>query len=433
MGSQQDALGKLAKGDPILAEWLNKLASLATSGNVPAGGIQDVTGSYPPGTVLGPYWRLAITAANPNEGPYPKPEDKPNTYWFNFLRVDLSTTPLHDGDQSPSFVATSEPMGLCHWLGNRYLPEGTMIRVWKVAPGRSPEVADSRSDMWVAYDQQQVAGYVTFTLKDALAKNQETVTAIFDEDGYWDGQQPWDEDDNPEREFNLVNTGLMFPWETGVTSYPVGTKGSACLDPESTKADALSYRIIFMAYPADESIGGPPTTIDVVICSPANVCGNYLRFYQKRLHLPPGTTITDLPSSLVPIYVCESSNEPPPSQGDPPEDSQGSASSGQGGTGWTDDDIVFPALVVSGTLDPAGATGEYSRGFGYYNGRPFWFMFGGAGTYMIWWHNSGKWIISKLGDPTYWYKKAEPNTPVGDYTRSPSGDGIATVTEAGLP
>jgi len=147
MGSQQDALGKLAKGDPILAEWLNKLASLATSGNVPAGGIQDVTGSYPPGTVLGPYWRLAITAANPNEGPYPKPEDKPNTYWFNFLRVDLSTTPLHDGDQSPSFVATSEPMGLCHWLGNRYLPEGTIIRVWKVEPGRPPEVADSRSDM----------------------------------------------------------------------------------------------------------------------------------------------------------------------------------------------------------------------------------------------------------------------------------------------
>lgn len=175
--------------------------------------------------------------------------------------------------------------------------------------------------------------------------------------------------------------------------------------------------------------------VDVVVCRPWNRCGNYLVFPQKRIYYDSRghiTSIVDLPPTVVPIYVCESSDPPPSSDQDPPSDS--SADSSSAGEGWTDDDIVWPALVVEGDLTPAGATGGYSRGYGYYNGRPFWYMYSASGTFLIWWDPSGAWIICQTGEPDYrWYKKHDTDTPLGDYTRYPSGDGIATVSEGGLP
>jgi len=175
--------------------------------------------------------------------------------------------------------------------------------------------------------------------------------------------------------------------------------------------------------------------IDVVVCRPWNRCGSYLVFPQKRIYYDSRghiTSIVDLPPTVVPIYVCESSDPPPSSDQDPPSDS--SCGSSSAGEGWTDDDIVFFPLVVEGDLTPAGAAGNYSRGYGYYNGRPFWYMYGEVGTFLIWWDPSGAWIICEPGEPDYrWYKKFDINTPLGDYTRYPSGDGVATVTEGGLP
>lgn len=423
MGSLQDALGKLAKGDVITAEWLNKLAALATGANVPASGIQDATGSYSQGPILGPYWRHAITAANPNEGPYPAAADQPNTYWFNFVTINLSTTPLGSGYQSPQFVATTEPMGMVYWHGNRYVPEGTLIRVWKVAPGRPPTVPNSRSDMWVAFDQQQVAGYVTFTLKDPLLKNQATVTAIFDE--FWDGQQPWNVDDNPAKEFNLVNTALMFPWETGVTSYPAGTKGSAMLDPESTKAAPLSYRIIFMHYPdSDSSIGQPPVTVDVVVCEPWNRCGQYIMFPQKRITLPYGTSIVDLPPTAVPIYICQSSG------GEPPISSGGDGAPPDSGFGPSDFSwsLYNDSLTVSGTLSPD-ATGVYTFSH-WFNGRPVWRKVLGDTNWVIYWSDmAGSWMLYG-GDPgNSWHKSWPPIEDVlGQWNPGANAEGVATVS-----
>jgi hypothetical protein len=47
-------------------------------------------------------------------------------------------------------------------------------------------------------------------------------------------------------------------------------------------------------------------TIDVVVCNPWNRCGQSIVFPQKRIHLPAGTRIEDLPPTVVPIYECQS-------------------------------------------------------------------------------------------------------------------------------
>jgi len=91
-------------------------------------------------------------------------------------------------------------------------------------------------------------------------------------------------------------------------------------------------------------------------------------------------------------------------------------------------------MIVTGDLTPPGATGEYSVGAGYFNGRPFWYRFSMGGTYMIWWNPGGDWVLSKLGDTTnYWYKKDSPDTVQGDYMASAAATGVATVVQGGLP
>ena len=189
-------------------------------------------------------------------------------------------------------------------------------------------------------------------------------------------------------------------------------------------------------YPDDSS--GGQLTIDVLICEPWNRCTEYIVFPQRRIYLPPGTRIDVLPNSVVPLNVCESSQDPPPSSDNiPPSDSVGDSSSGALGNPWTDGDIVWQDLVVSGKITPAGALGGYSVGFGYYNGRPFWYKFSEFGTWLIWWNPasfSGCWQISKVGDAVnFWFKYDDPTTPLGDYTPSPFAEGVAEVSIGGVP
>jgi len=320
MHNMRDLIARLNVGDVITADWLNRLRDAATGTNLPPGGMQDGAGVYPPRPFTPTHWRLVKTAANPEVGPYPQADEKPDTYWFKFLRVDLTTTPLDQGYQSPTLAETDEAMGLVHWLGNRFLPEGTIVRAWYIAPGRTPTYPESRSDLWIAFDQQQVATFVTFELKAALNKTDATVKATFLE--YWDGQQPWDDDTNPTKEFNLVNTGLIFPWEWNLTQYPIGTKGIACLDPESTLADALSYRILFMAKPEGSDPSEPSTPSDpgpgveacVLTCGYVDSEGCYV-VVERTFTFPPGTTWKDGFSRR--LMMCAGS-DPDPSDPPPP-------------------------------------------------------------------------------------------------------------------
>lgn len=321
MHNLRDIIGRLAKGDVILAEFLNRIADAATRENLPPDGWQDGTGAYPARFNPSVHWRLVKTCANPQEGPYPKAEDRPDTYWCKFLTPDFTNTPLQQGYKAPGFLETTEALGLVHWLGNRYVPEGTIMRAWHVAPGRPPIIPNSRADMWVAFDQQQVATFVVFELVDPLNKTDATVKAKFLE--YWDGQKPWDSDDNPDAEFNVVNTGMIFPWEWNLTQYPAGTKGIACLDPESGAADPISYRILFMAQSADDG-GSVPTPSDpglgVEVCIPT--CGyvdseGCYVVTERTYQFPPGTTYKDGYSRrlmmCVPGTASDTPSNPPPS------------------------------------------------------------------------------------------------------------------------
>lgn len=168
------------------------------------------------------------------------------------------------------------------------------------------------------------------------------------------------------------------------------------------------------------SSSGGGEHIDVVICDPWNRCGNYLVFPQRRLHLPPGTTIETLPDTVVPIYQCQSSGDQPSSSGDsqpPDSDAQSSDFS------W---ELYSQQLIVSGDIIPAEATGLYDY-MGYFGGKPFW---GKAGsTYRLYWVASiSQWYIYG-GDPgNHWNKSG--GSPIGSYSPGSNATGTAEVSVA---
>ena len=82
----------------------------------------------------------------------------------------------------------------------------------------------------------------------------------------------------------------------------------------------------------------------MVVCDPWNRCGSYLVFPQKRIYLPPGATITDLPPTVVPIYECQSSGG---SSGDGDPDDGSGGSSGDGEDWWIWWDSQFEVWNIS--------------------------------------------------------------------------------------
>jgi len=166
---------------------------------------------------------------------------------------------------------------------------------------------------------------------------------------------------------------------------------------------------------------GAYETIDVVVCGGWNRCGNYIVLPQKRIYLPPGTTIETLENDVIPIYQCESNGDEPPDSGgdsEPPDSDAGSSDFSFS---------IYSGLIVSGTLTPD-ATGTYTYR-GYFNGKPFWGRLDNA--YVLYWSDgAGCWMIYG-GDAGYhWYQDYAPATPQGLYAPSALADGIATVTES---
>lgn len=308
MHNLRDAIGRIAKGDVITAEWLNRVLEAATRQHLPPGGMEDGAGAYPARANPSCHWGLVQTTTNPDEGEYPKAADRPDTYWCKFLSPDLAATPVQQGYHAPALVEEGLPLGLLYFLGNRYVPEGTILRAWHAAPGREPILPSGRTDLWIAFDQQQVATFVVFELVDPLKKTDATVKAKFLE--YWDGQRPWDPDDNPEAEFELVNTGLIFPWEWNISEYPAGTKGIAALDPESGLADPISYRILFAAEStapdsSDPSDPGSPVQKCVLLCGTVDSEGCY-NAVEAVATFPPGTTFVT--GATRRLMMCAGSN-----------------------------------------------------------------------------------------------------------------------------
>jgi len=169
--------------------------------------------------------------------------------------------------------------------------------------------------------------------------------------------------------------------------------------------------------PTEASSSGGYETVDVVVCGGWNRCGNYIVLPQKRLYLPPGTTIEDLDDDVIPIYQCESSGEyPPESDGQPPDSD---AESGDFSFS------IYGNLVVSGTLTPD-ATGILNY-VGYFNGKPYW----SDGTWFLYWSdNFGCWMLYAGNAGEYWYKSYDLDTPEGTWAPGTNADGTATVAAA---
>lgn len=385
--------------------------------------------AFPIGTLR----RFGITCPDPDTGVYPKPADKPNTYWFKFY---VETHDLAQGAQARTgtwlddFPPPNDTYPDGYWICHNYTDDSPATKSY-VPEGSLVLLSWHNERWWFQYQREEFWGRIIKA--DVLATGQwkYTFSEVYKGTEAYGG---W-VDVAGGRSGYLYNSVEEVADPTAVAiplTAVVEVHVEYWDDAGTVKAE---YWCQYEEFDQTDASSGGFTEIDVLICEPYTVCTRYIHFPQRRLYLPPGTRTETLPDGVVALDVCDSSDPPPPENGGPPSDSTGDPSSGSAGQGWTDGDIVWPWLLVEVDPDPLAFSGGYSRGIGYYNGRPFWFRFSAFGTFLIWWNpmGAGFWQISKIGDSTnFWYKKTNPDTPLGYYTPSVSDGPTATVSIGGV-
>jgi len=371
---------------------------------------------YPIGTLR----RFGVTCANPNTGVYPKPEDKPNTYWFKWYVEDHD---LAQGDQTRDGTwlddlpppTETDPDG--YWIAHNYTDDSRATKNY-VPEGTLVLCSWHNERWWFQYQREEFWGRVTAAESVGTGQWKYTFEEVYKSDaayGNWTAVPSGRSGDL----YNSVEevgdaTAVPIP-DNAVVEVHVEYYN----DAGTVKAEYWCQYEEFNQTEGESS--GDYETIDVMVCGAWNRCGNYLVIPQKRIYLPPGTTIEDLDNDVIPLHQCESSgDEPPESSGDsePPDSDAGSSDFSFS---------IYDALVVSGTLTPD-ATGTYTYR-GYFNGKPFWGREDNA--YVLFWSDSaGCWMIYGGDAGYYWYKAYELTTPVGEWSPSLLADGIATVSVA---
>jgi len=374
---------------------------------------------YPIGTLQ----RFGVTVPDPDTNVYPKPEDKPNTYWFKFYIEDHD---LAQGNQARTgtwledFPPPDPDLPDGYWLAHcytdtspatkTYVPEGTLILVsWH------------NQRWWFHYQREEFWGRITASESVGTGQWKYTFEEVYKSGEAYGNWTPVDGG----RSGTLYNSVE----EVGdATAVPIPDNAVVEVHVEYynnagtvTSEYWCQYEEFNQTQGSSGSGSGAYETIDVVTCGGWNRCGNYIVLPQKRIYLPPGTTIETLENDVIPIYQCESNGDEPPDSGgdsEPPDSDAGSSDFSFS---------IYSGLIVSGTLTPD-ATGTYTYR-GYFNGKPFWGRLDNA--YVLYWSDgAGCWMIYG-GDAGYhWYQDYAPATPQGLYAPSALADGIATVTES---
>jgi len=389
---------------------------------------RQVAGARPQGqrrpVPIGTLRRFGVTCADPNTGVYPKPADKPNTYWFKFT---VETHDLAQGNQARSETWLDDfpppdatyPDG--YWLAHCYTDDSPATKCY-VPEGTLVLCSWHNERWWFAYQREEFWGRVTAATSLGTGQWRYDFSEVYKSAAGYGG---WT---------NLIGgrSGYLYNSveevaDATAVQIPVGAPVEVHLeyyeDAGTIYAEYWCQYEEFNQTEGDSSGSGSGAyqVIDVMVCGAWNRCGNYLVIPQKRIYLPPGTTISDLPPDVIPLHECESSGgEPPGSTGDsdPPD-------SGFGSSDFSWD--VHKDLIVSGTLDPD-ATGTYLYR-GYFNGKPFWEHASG-GWFVYWSDSAGHWIILGATTDPYWYKTTYPETPLGLYFPAWGGSGLASVSEA---
>ena len=361
---------------------------------------------------IGTLRRFGVTCADPNTGVYPKPADKPNTYWFKYT---VETHDLAQGNQTrdetwlDDFPPPDATYPDGYWLAHNYtddspatacyVPEGTLILCsWH------------NERWWFQYQREEFWGRVTGATSVGTGRWKYDFTEVYKSAAGYGG---WT---------NLIGgrSGYLYNSveEVGdATAVQIPTSAVVEVHVEyynEAGTVTLEYWCQYEEFDQDASDGGSDGSggsggggggyIDVVVCGGWNRCGQYIVLPQKRIAYDGRgniTGITTIANDVIPIYQCESEGEPPSGGGDP----------------------------SYGSGDPSDFSG------------PSWSDEPPLGDWYIW-HNGaagdGEWWISKtVGDTSdsYCWRKfdAGDTTPnvEGQYGTGPFTSGLATVGDAG--
>jgi len=291
------------------------------------------------------YCRLAVTVRNPSTGKYPTRAECPNTYFVVF--VDGAYARDVDGE-IPKTLTKRQPFGDPRTTAHNiyegldaYVPIYSLLIVsaHKLGQGQRPQ-------WWFQYLETT-----------PCASSSSVVSSSGPSSSGPSSSAP--SSGRPSSSAPSGSSGSSGP----PSSAPSGSSGSS--GPPSSSGEQSSGS--GSSGPPPPSSSGEGITIDVVICEPYNECGQKIVFPQRRIHLPPGSWIEEIPPTKVPLDECQcscpsSSGEDPSSSGDTSsgDDESSSSSSDDSGSGESGSGDESSSSDESGSGEESGSGDESS-------------------------------------------------------------------------